>query len=37
VGIAICFLLHYLDTRVRESVDLEEMGLAVLGQIPKNH
>jgi len=36
VGIALCFLLHYLDTRVREPVDLEEMGLAVLGQIPRN-
>ena len=35
VGLALCFLLHYLDTRVREPIDLEEMGLAVLGQIPR--
>jgi capsular polysaccharide biosynthesis protein len=36
VGLAICFLLHYLDTRIREPLDLENMELTVLGQIPRH-
>jgi capsular polysaccharide biosynthesis protein len=35
VGIGLVFLLHYLDTSVREASDLEALGLPVLGQIPR--
>ena len=35
VGIGLVFLLHYLDTSVREAADLEALGLPVLGQIPR--
>ena len=33
-GIALAFLLDYLDDSVRSPRELEEMGLAVLGEIP---
>jgi capsular polysaccharide biosynthesis protein len=35
VGVALCFVWHYLDTRVRNGAELEEMGLSVLGEIPR--
>ena len=35
VGVGIVFLLHYLDTSVRRRSELEEMGLRVLGEIPR--
>lgn len=35
VGIAIAFLIEYLDTSVRNRQDLEELGLVILGEIPK--
>lgn len=34
-GVALCFLWHYLDTSVRSRSQLEEMGLQVLGEIPR--
>lgn len=34
-GIALAFLLDYLDNSVRESRDLEAIGLRVVGEIPK--
>ncbi len=34
VGVGIVFLLHYLDSSVREASELEAMGMAVLAQIP---
>jgi capsular polysaccharide biosynthesis protein len=34
-GVALCFLLHYLDTRVRDAAELEAMGFSVLGEIPR--
>jgi capsular polysaccharide biosynthesis protein len=34
-GVAICFTWHYLDTRVRDGAELEEMGFSVLGEIPR--
>lgn len=36
LGIGLCFLLHYLDTSVRDRVELEDMGLEVLGEIPQH-
>jgi capsular polysaccharide biosynthesis protein len=33
-GMALAFLLDYLDDAVRERADLERLGLAVLGEIP---
>lgn len=36
VGVGIVFLLHYLDTSVREAGELEAMGLTMLGEIPKH-
>jgi capsular polysaccharide biosynthesis protein len=33
-GIALTFLLDYLDTSVRDGAELETMGLPVLGEIP---
>ncbi len=35
-GIALAFLWHYLDATVRERAELEQMGLAVLGEIPRH-
>lgn len=34
-GIGLAFLLDYLDTSVRERSDLEQMGLPVLGEVPR--
>lgn len=34
-GVAGAFLLDYLDTTVRDSAELEELGISVLSQIPK--
>ena len=34
-GVALCFLWNYLDSSLRDRADLEEMGLAVLGEIPR--
>lgn len=34
-GVALAFLLHYLDRSVRGRAELEEMGLAVLGEVPR--
>jgi capsular polysaccharide biosynthesis protein len=33
-GIGLVFLLHYLDNSVREKSELEQLGMAVLGEIP---
>lgn len=35
-GIGIAFLLEYLDTSVRTRRHLEELGLTILGEIPRN-
>jgi capsular polysaccharide biosynthesis protein len=35
VGVVLALLWHYLDPTVREAGELEEMGLAVLAEIPK--
>lgn len=35
VGVALALLWHYLDPTVREVEELEEMGLAVLAEIPR--
>jgi capsular polysaccharide biosynthesis protein len=35
VGVALTFLLDYLDDSVRDKWDLEAMGIELLGQIPK--
>jgi len=34
-GIGLAFLLEYLDNRVRSRADVEALGLAVLGEIPR--
>jgi len=34
-GVALCFLWNYLDTSVRDRTELEEMGITVLGEIPR--
>ena len=34
-GIALAFLLDYLDDRVRGRLELEEMGISVLAEVPK--
>lgn len=34
-GIGLALLAHYLDPTIRERRELEQMGLAVLGEIPK--
>jgi capsular polysaccharide biosynthesis protein len=34
-GIALTFLLDYLDTSVRDRTDLERLGLTVLGELPR--
>ncbi len=35
-GIALAFLVDYLDDRVRSREDVEQMGLRVVGEIPRN-
>jgi len=35
VGVSLALLWHYLDPTVREAGELEEMGLAVLAEIPR--
>ncbi|MBN1810878.1 MAG: hypothetical protein JXA14_03495 [Anaerolineae bacterium] len=35
VGVALALLWHYLDPTIREAEELEEMGLAVLVEIPR--
>jgi len=35
VGVALALLYHYLDPTVRESAELESMGLGVLAEIPR--
>jgi len=35
-GVALALLWHYLDPTIREAKELEDMGLAVLAEIPKN-
>jgi capsular polysaccharide biosynthesis protein len=34
-GVALAFLLDYVDDSVREAADLEAMGLVVLGRVPR--
>jgi len=34
-GVALCFLLDYLDDSVRDRMDLERIGLEVLGEVPR--
>ena len=34
-GLALAFLLDYLDDSVRSAAELEEMGMAVVGEIPR--
>ena len=34
-GVGLAFLLHYLDTRLRSANELEALGVAVLGEVPK--
>ncbi|HEY65997.1 MAG TPA: hypothetical protein G4O02_15650 [Caldilineae bacterium] len=36
VGVALAFLLDYLDDSVRDRADLEDLGIAVLGEIPRS-
>jgi capsular polysaccharide biosynthesis protein len=36
VGVGLVFLLHYLDRSVRDRRALEELGLPILGEIPKD-
>lgn len=33
-GVGLAFLLHYLDDTIRDSQDVEALGLSVVGQIP---
>lgn len=35
VGVSLALLWHYLDPTVRETVELERLGLAVLAEIPR--
>jgi len=35
VGLALVFLIHYLDPTVRERAELESLGIQVLGEIPR--
>jgi protein tyrosine kinase modulator len=35
-GVALAFLLHYLDDYVRERGDLEKLGIVVLGEVPRS-
>ena len=34
-GVAVCFLLNYLDDSIRGREDLEDMGILVLTEVPK--
>jgi capsular polysaccharide biosynthesis protein len=34
VGVALCFLLDYLDDSVRNKSELEAMGISVLAEVP---
>jgi capsular polysaccharide biosynthesis protein len=34
-GVALTFLLDYLDDTVRDQAELEAMGITVLGEIPR--
>ena len=36
IGLGLVFLLDYLDTSIRGRADLEAIGYAVLGEIPKH-
>jgi capsular polysaccharide biosynthesis protein len=35
IGVALALLWHYLDPTVREAVELEDLGLSVLAEIPR--
>jgi capsular polysaccharide biosynthesis protein len=35
-GVALAFLLHYLDDYVRERSDLEKLDIVVLGEVPRS-
>ena len=35
-GVALAFLWHYLDNTVHDETDLEQIGLPVLGKVPRN-
>jgi len=35
-GVALAFLLHYLDDYVRERADLEKLDIVVLGEVPRS-
>ena len=35
-GLALCFLCNYLDSNLRDRAELEELGFAVLGEIPRD-
>lgn len=35
-GVALVFLLNYLDTSVRNALELEDMGISVLAEVPKH-
>jgi capsular polysaccharide biosynthesis protein len=35
IGLALVFLLHYVDPTIREGAELEAMGFQVLGEIPR--
>ncbi len=35
LGLGLIFLLDYLDTSIRTRQDLDELGLAVVGEIPR--
>ncbi len=35
VGLGLAFLLHYLDTTIYTAAEVEELGLAVLGEVPR--
>jgi capsular polysaccharide biosynthesis protein len=36
IGIGLVFFLDYLDSSVRDRGELETMGFAILGEIPKH-
>ena len=35
VGVGLALLLEYLDTSIRRRDDLDELGIPVIGEIPK--
>ena len=35
-GVGLVFLLHYLDTSVRDATELEDLQVSVLAEIPKH-